>query len=168
MEDRVRGLYNNDSIDVKLNISGDDVVIGANTKGVFFKIPFKTLFSKIEQIEKKYRNVEEVSEESVKNLISSGGASLLVKARFDIDLSDSYEYGSDRDGNRGENRRDYEGVNEDSFEFVDIKLFIFDEEGFNIDPHDDALMVLDKDDNHQELKDYVIEMVNQDPSKYEE
>jgi len=118
------GTFKDNDISLDLSVVGSDVVCISNKKTTLAKLPLRSIKSLYEKQLKR-----EIDDNELLSLIENSGASLDVEADFDVDLSEPYSYGEDRDGNRGETRQDYESVEDENVSLSKADLVILDEQG---------------------------------------
>lgn len=167
-KDSVKGQYN-EAVDVEIEISGENIICAKTQNKQIFKVPLKQVTLSLSKIIASKKEVAQpIDDEEVKQVLRNCFGSILVHVNFDIKLTEPYEYGEDADGNRGETRQDYDEVDEDSLYFRKVQLYLFDEDGNNLDPHDDYILDLEPflGDN-EDFKEFIIDHVNQSPDEYD-
>lgn len=150
------GTFKDNDISLDLSVVGSDVVCISNKKNTLAKLPLKSIKNMYEKQLKK-----EISEIELLALIENSGASLDVEADFDVDLSDPYNYGEDRDGNRGEMRQDYESVEDANVYLSKADLVILNEQGEVVGEAIDLTK-----DNDGSLVSFIANLIDADVNRY--
>ena len=152
----MNGTFKDNDISLDLSIVGGDVVCVSNKKNTLAKFSLPKLKGLFEKNLNK-----ELSDSEFSKLIENCGASLDVEADFDIELSEPYSYGEDRDGNRGETRQDFEPVEDSDVYISKALLTFFDDNGTEIGE------AIDISSEHEDsIRSFVAEIIDSDPNRY--
>ena len=154
----VSGKYEDQIEGLQLTVQGEELVVAQKENVVLAKVTFsaglKDLIEKAEQKSWDQINLEE--------FVKKYDGEILVESEFSVGLSAPYEYGADRDGNRGEMRQDYEEVEASDIEITKAEFRLVDEDGECLGGEDFCVEVEELDP----LASYIEGKVNQDISSY--
>lgn len=152
------GKYNEEDLEVNLEISDSDFLSVQKDSHVFAKIPLSQVKNVIEK-----KLGYELTDTKFSRLSKKISGMVRIQSDFSIGLSEPYVYGADADGNRGETRQDYESMENDDIELNEASLFLFDEKGKEIGTIDLLTLIPTSDDS---LVGYIATEINNDPNSY--
>lgn len=154
-----KGRYSKDDwqMDLELSSDGAEVLILKEKGNFMAKVPTKTLKALLEKKLDKELSPSELSQE-----LSKYTASIDIDAEFYVYDGDTYEYGADADGNRGEMRTDIEDLESDNLEINKLELRFVDENGDLLGGDD---FFIDLEDCEQ-ITEYIVDEVNSDMGSY--
>lgn len=150
------GKYSKEGLEMELELTGDQIILVKEKKSILTKVPLKQFKILIEKIKGRELNDAELGFE-----LSKYQAIVDLEATFTANPGSIYHYGADADGNRGEDRWDYDDV-EELDELKKAELRFVDENGDTLGGEDSFVDLGDNDD----VEEYILDDINSNMSDY--